>query len=124
MTDIEMVTVPVVTSFEVCDEVGCTYRQLDYWIRLGLIKPLQPARGSGTARRFTARDVAHVHVLHQLQTLAPGNRHNQRFMAVAREAPPRRWVTLTVDGACRAVDLGQLVDLLDTTPAAICVRVP
>jgi len=38
--------------------VGITYRQLDYWARTELIRPsLADAKGSGTRRRYTYRDL-------------------------------------------------------------------
>ena len=38
--------------------VGITYRQLGYWARTDLIRPsLADARGSGTKRRYTYRDL-------------------------------------------------------------------
>lgn len=40
------------TSAEVCRLVGCTYRQLDYWIRAGYVTPRVPACGSGSTRLF------------------------------------------------------------------------
>lgn len=48
---------------------GITYRQLDYWTRIGLIVPsIQSAKGSGTRRRFSARD---VRILAALGTTEP-----------------------------------------------------
>ena len=44
--------------------VGITYRQLDYWARTDLVRPaLAAARGSGTRRRYSYRD------LFQLRTI-------------------------------------------------------
>ena len=38
--------------------VGITYRQLDYWARIELIRPsLSDASGSGTRRRYSYRDL-------------------------------------------------------------------
>ncbi len=38
--------------------VGITYRQLDYWARTNLVRPsLADARGSGTRRRYSYRDL-------------------------------------------------------------------
>src|SRR5690606_4177058 len=38
--------------------VGITYRQLDYWARTDLVRPsLADARGSGTRRRYSYRDL-------------------------------------------------------------------
>jgi DNA-binding transcriptional MerR regulator len=48
------------TSREVCEHVGVTYRQLDYWARTGLVTPSTPAAGQGTRRRFSAADVERV----------------------------------------------------------------
>lgn len=48
---------------EVCALTGLTYRQLDYWVRLGLIDPVVPAEGSGTRRRFSPEQVSALQVL-------------------------------------------------------------
>lgn len=37
-----------------------TYRQLDYWIRIGLVAPDQRGRGYGYPRRFSPAEVAQV----------------------------------------------------------------
>ncbi|MGH9285464.1 MAG: MerR family transcriptional regulator, partial [Acidimicrobiales bacterium] len=43
---------------QVCAIVGITYRQLDYWARTGLLRPsIAEARGSGTQRRYSYRDL-------------------------------------------------------------------
>lgn len=48
----------------VCELAGITYRQLDYWTRIGLIAPsVAVSNGSGTRRRFSARDVKVVAAL-------------------------------------------------------------
>ena len=52
---------------QVCNLVGITYRQLDYWARTGLIKPsLQAAQGSGTQRRYSFTDVVQLKVVKRL----------------------------------------------------------
>lgn len=48
------------TSNQVLRLAGCTYRQLDYWVRIGAIAPSRDARGSGSSRGFTLRDAATV----------------------------------------------------------------
>ncbi len=35
------------------EAIGCTYRQLDYWDRIGLLRPTQPAHGSGSRRAYS-----------------------------------------------------------------------
>lgn len=54
---------------DVCRLARVSFRQLDYWSRVGVITPEQAAKGSGSARRFTgaqARDVAMIGRLREL----------------------------------------------------------
>lgn len=43
------------TSQQLCDMSGISYRQLDYWVRQGWIQPFIAAEGSGTLRLFSIR---------------------------------------------------------------------
>jgi DNA-binding transcriptional MerR regulator len=52
---------------QVCKLVGITYRQLDYWARTNLIRPsIADARGSGTQRRYSYRDLVELKVIKSL----------------------------------------------------------
>jgi DNA-binding transcriptional MerR regulator len=52
---------------QVCKIVGISYRQLDYWARTDLIRPsLADARGSGTQRRYSYRDLLRLKVIKSL----------------------------------------------------------
>jgi DNA-binding transcriptional MerR regulator len=52
---------------QVCKIVGITYRQLDHWDRTGLVRPsLALARGSGTQRLYSYRDVVVLRIIKQL----------------------------------------------------------
>ncbi len=52
---------------QVCSLVGISYRQLDYWARTGLLRPsLAEARGSGTKRRYSYRDILELKVIKEL----------------------------------------------------------
>jgi len=52
---------------EVCGLVGITYRQLDYWARTGLLRPsISDAKGSGSRRCYSYRDVLELKVIKQL----------------------------------------------------------
>jgi DNA-binding transcriptional MerR regulator len=52
---------------QVCSLVGITYRQLDYWARTGLLRPsLADAKGSGSKRLYSYRDVLELKVIKQL----------------------------------------------------------
>lgn len=47
--------------------VGITYRQLDYWARTDLIRPsLADAKGSGSRRRYSYRDLLELKVVKNL----------------------------------------------------------
>ena len=52
---------------QVCKIVGITYRQLDYWARTDLLRPsISEARGSGTQRRYSYRDLLELKVIKRL----------------------------------------------------------
>jgi DNA-binding transcriptional MerR regulator len=47
--------------------VGITYRQLDYWARTDLVRPsLEDARGSGSRRKYSYRDLLELKVIKTL----------------------------------------------------------
>ncbi|MBI2710224.1 MAG: MerR family transcriptional regulator [Actinobacteria bacterium] len=47
--------------------VGITYRQLDYWARTDLVRPsLADAKGSGSRRRYSYRDLLELKVIKTL----------------------------------------------------------
>jgi DNA-binding transcriptional MerR regulator len=52
---------------QVCKIVGISYRQLDYWARTDLVRPsLADAKGSGTQRRYSYRDLVRLKVVKSL----------------------------------------------------------
>lgn len=52
------------TTLDVCRATGCTYRQLDYWVRTGMVTPsVNAPHGSGSRRLFSAADVAGVQAI-------------------------------------------------------------
>jgi DNA-binding transcriptional MerR regulator len=52
---------------QVCSIVGITYRQLDYWARTDLLRPsISEARGSGTQRVYSYRDLLELKVIKRL----------------------------------------------------------
>ena len=52
---------------QVCKIVGITYRQLDYWARTDLLRPsVSEAKGSGTQRRYSYRDLLELKVIKRL----------------------------------------------------------
>ncbi len=52
---------------QVCKIVGITYRQLDYWARTDLLRPsISDAKGSGSQRRYSYRDLLELKVIKRL----------------------------------------------------------
>ena len=52
---------------QVCSIVGITYRQLDYWARTDLLRPsISEAKGSGTQRRYSYRDLLELKVIKRM----------------------------------------------------------
>lgn len=55
-------------SQDVVRLVGITYRQLDYWDRSGVVSPsLSPAKGKGSERLYSFRDLVCLKVARQLR---------------------------------------------------------
>jgi DNA-binding transcriptional MerR regulator len=51
----------------VCDIVGISYRQLDYWARTGLVTPsIRRAAGSGSQRLYAFEDIVRLRVVKRL----------------------------------------------------------
>lgn len=42
---------------EILERTGLTYRQLDYWVRKGWLRPARKANGSGSRRGWTRREL-------------------------------------------------------------------
>jgi DNA-binding transcriptional MerR regulator len=50
----------LLSSIEVCKIAGCTYRQIDHWVAVGVVHPVVPARGPGSERKFTREEARRV----------------------------------------------------------------
>lgn len=88
---------------QVCELVGITYRQLDYWARTGLIKPsLREASGSGSQRLYSFQDVVQLKVVKRLLDAGMSLKKIRKAMEILRREidsdDPLRDVTLLSDG--------------------------
>lgn len=101
-----------------CHAAGITYRQLDYWARTGLVEPsIRSARGSGSQRLYSFRDVLVLKVVKRL--LDTGVSLQQIRVAVGhlknRGVEDLSSITLMSDGAsvyeCRSRD--EMIDLIE-----------
>ena len=65
--DVEVPTEQGFSGRKTAEVVGISYRQLDYWARTGLVTPsLAEARGSGSRRSYSYRDLLELKVIKTL----------------------------------------------------------
>ncbi len=71
---------------QVCQLVGISYRQLDYWARTGLLRPsVAEAKGSGTKRRYSYRDLLELKVIKRLLDSGVSLQSARRAVGCLRE---------------------------------------
>jgi DNA-binding transcriptional MerR regulator len=71
---------------QVCSLVGITYRQLDYWARTNLLRPsITEAKGSGTQRRYSYRDLLELKVIKRLLDAGVSLQSARRAIECLRE---------------------------------------
>jgi DNA-binding transcriptional MerR regulator len=72
---------------QVCAIVGITYRQLDYWARTNLLCPsITPAKGSGSQRRYSYRDLLELKVIKRLLDAGISLQSARRALEVLRQS--------------------------------------
>jgi DNA-binding transcriptional MerR regulator len=102
---------------QVCKLVGITYRQLDYWDRTDLLKPeLANAKGSGTQRRYSYRDLVQLKIIKSLLDAGVKLQTARKAIDSLRSEHGVEWQTasLVLNGANSVVarDGDHLVDLV------------
>lgn len=88
----------------VCNLVGITYRQLDYWARTDLIRPsVQGARGSGSQRLYSFTDIVQLKVIKRLLDAGMSLKRIRTAVGILADQlesdQPLADVTLLSDGA-------------------------
>lgn len=78
----------MLTSTEVCERTGATYRQLDYWTRIGALVPVVRANGSGTRRLWSAESVAVVRAMLAVMAMASSDVRARLAQVMADGEPP------------------------------------
>lgn len=101
----------------VCKIVGITYRQLDYWARTDLIRPsIADAKGSGTQRRYSYRDLVELKVIKSLLDAGVSLQQARRAVEYVREnlGEDISSASLVINGAGSVLVRtdGELVDLM------------
>lgn len=102
---------------QVCKLTGITYRQLDYWARTGLVRPsVADAKGSGSKRLYSYRDLLELKVIKQLLDAGVSLRSARRAVDCLRgdlgaDLASAKLV-LTGSRSVLAKSNGEVVDLL------------
>lgn len=102
---------------QVCDIVGITYRQLDYWARTDLLKPsISEARGSGTQRLYSYRDLLDLKVIKRLLDAGVSLKSARRAIVCLRQGLGESLATanlvLNGEGSVLARTGDEIIDLL------------
>ena len=72
---------------QVCKIAGITYRQLDYWARTDLLRPsISDARGSGTQRVYSYRDLLELKVIKRLLDAGVSLQSARRALGLLRSS--------------------------------------
>lgn len=83
---------------EVLRALGITYRQLDYWARMGYIHVDGSNAGSGSRRRFTPDDIDRLAVIAAMADAHGQSNVDGALIAAVWSAfdhvPPRHWFTV------------------------------
>lgn len=58
-----------IRAVQLCRLAGCSYRQIDYWVRAGIVQPVQEASGSGSTRLFDEEGVRVARIVTRLSAL-------------------------------------------------------
>jgi DNA-binding transcriptional MerR regulator len=100
------------STVEVCEITGASYRQVDYWVRCGVVCPTRAARGSGSQRRFGRDHLALVRALLLLAGLGASNDVRRRFAHALMSRPEMfdGQVVVDKDGVAYRVGDGSLPD--------------
>jgi DNA-binding transcriptional MerR regulator len=108
--------------------VGITYRQLDYWARTNLLRPsISEARGSGTQRLYSYRDLLELKVIKRLLDAGISLQSARKALEVLRQAGGEvATANLVLNGtqSVLAQDDDQLVDLLKGGQGVLNIVLP
>lgn len=88
---------------EVCQASTLSYRQVDYWCRVGVLTPEHDCYGSGSRRRWSLQNVAVIRVLAALRPFTSDLTALRKVAGLLEEWPFEEWATgLVIDQAGNA----------------------
>lgn len=109
--------------------VGITYRQLDYWDHTKLVQPsVRPARGSGSQRLYSFRDIVTLKIVKRLLDTGISLRNIRLALDKLHDlgVEDLAQVTLVSDGttvyACTTAD--EVIDLLEGGQGVFGIALP
>jgi DNA-binding transcriptional MerR regulator len=112
---------------EVTKIVGISYRQLDYWARTELVTPsIRDARGSGTQRLYSFRDLVALRVIKRLLDAGVSLQRVRTAVDYLQEMDePASGVTLFSDGkgVYQAHSPEAVIDLLNKGQGVFAIAV-
>ncbi len=114
---------------QVCSIVGITYRQLDYWARTDLLTPsISEAKGSGTQRRYSYRDLLELKVIKRLLDAGVSLQSARRALQCLREGLGEDITTanlvLNGSGSVLARKDTEIIDLLKGGQGVLNIVLP
>lgn len=118
--DAPAATPALLSTHDVLARVSCSQRQLDWWIRTGVIRPEVAAAGYGTRRAFTMEQCRLVGFVVRMTVHGAANLERWAKAVADIEADLRLWaevVIVTAEGRVRRAaatsEDGPRVDLID-----------
>lgn len=99
--------VRLISSTELAERSGATYRQIDYWTRVGYLTPAVASSGSGSYRKFSEADVDRVRAM----AAVSGTHLSSLLHTVATTEPPWAFefggvrMTITVEEPMRPIPI-------------------
>ncbi|MGC8626273.1 MAG: MerR family transcriptional regulator [Acidimicrobiales bacterium] len=110
---------------EVCQVVGITYRQLDFWARIGLLGPsMAQGRGSGNWRAWSYADLLHLKVVERLVHAGLSPRLAQSAVDCLRsskEGTTDATLVLSAEHALLVRSAGELAKIMDASTGPVWV---
>lgn len=107
-------------TIQACELSGASYRQADYWDRTGVLVPAGDAKGSGSQRLYSLRQVQTMWVLRHISLLP----HATRFVtarAVCEAEHFGGWLLAADDHAELVPHVLALADLLTDQVSPVAV---
>jgi len=111
------------TTPAVCRMARVSFRQVDYWTRIGLIAPDTPARGSGSQRRFTGAQARDVAMVGRLRELGVGLDAIEEVLALLRSTTEGALVVIA-PGFVRVVEPLDVASAITEAAGAAIVLAP